>query len=602
MITEALQYHRAGLKVIPVFKKEDGSIRFPAWKKWSEGAEQSESDVKNLFAVDCWGLAILCTDGLEVIDIDVKQDPTKTIANDYFNEVVFSTGDSDLLPLCTSIKTKSNGYHLIYRTDKPEGNQKLTVKHGSPEAVIETRGVGGLIFAYPTPGYKVLRGSYEAINKISDEQRDGLITAAKVLSAFEPVQQTREVEREYKPTSAVDLTPWDDFNEKHDVRDIIERHGWKELPRSENSKYHYYSKPDSKSGDIHGVVVKGENIFFTFTTATVFAEQKGYTPYAVLTMLEYSGDFSRCAKELSSQGFGTKPEVVRKEQEAEAVKVMTKDTFDSFEGTKFDYHAEIKQVEATLVMHLNGKTYDLAGQGMIAGVLGAKKSGKSLLTAMVMASRLSGRQQMVFEYKSKGKKVLYFDTEQSEFFYHRTQKLIYQMAGYRDNSPSYFAYCLRDGTPDQRVQFIDKKIRDAGNVELIVIDGLKDLCNDFNDITASAVTMQHLMTWSAITGALIIPVLHTTKTGGFARGHLGTELENKYDLGFTVSKDEESHIFKVKHRDSRFAPFPGFEFERNADGFPFMDGEQSEPEEIEPPEIYDAKVMPVYDDNEPIPF
>jgi hypothetical protein len=127
MITEALQYHRAGLKVIPVFKKEDGSIRFPAWKKWSEGAEQSENDVKNLFAVDCWGLAILCTDGLEVIDIDVKQDPTKTIANDYFNEVVFSTGDSDLLPLCTSIKTKSNGYHLIYRTDKPEGNQKLTV-------------------------------------------------------------------------------------------------------------------------------------------------------------------------------------------------------------------------------------------------------------------------------------------------------------------------------------------------------------------------------------------------------------------------------------------------------------------------------------------
>ena len=63
-----------------------------------------------------------------------------------------------------------------------------------------------------------------------------------------------------------------------------------------------------------------------------------------------------------------------------------------------------------------------------------------------------------------------------------------------------------------------------------------------------------------------------------------------------------SNLQYLKHRDSRFAPFPSFEFKRNADGFPFMDGEQSEPEDIEPPEIYDAKVMPAYDDNEPIPF
>jgi archaellum biogenesis ATPase FlaH len=601
MITEALQYHKAGLKVIPVFKKEDGSIRFPAWKKWSEGAEQSENDVKNLFAVDCWGLAILCTDGLEVIDIDVKQDPTKTIANDYFNEVVFSTGDSDLLPLCTSIKTKSNGYHLIYRTDKPEGNQKLTVKHGSPEAVIETRGVGGLIFAYPTPGYKVLRGSYEAINKISDEQRDGLITAAKVLSAFEPVQQTREVEREYKPTSAVDLTPWDDFNEKHDVRDIIERHGWKELPRSENSKYHYYSKPDSKSGDIHGVVVKGENIFFTFTTATVFAEQKGYTPYAVLAMLEYSGDFSRCAKELSSQGFGTKPEAVRKEQAKEVI--LKGDAFANLEATRFDYNANVKEEEATLTMTYNNRTHKIGGQGMIGGILGPKKSGKSLLTAMVVAARLSGKRKLVFDYVSQGKKVLYFDTEQSAFFYHLTQKFIFNMAGFRDNSPVYEAYHLRRATVEERVAFIDMVIeRNAGNIELIIVDGLVDLCKNFNDENASRDTVQTLMDWSDKSKAMILTVLHTTKVGGYAQGHLGSTLEKKYDFGWTVSKDDDTHTFRVKHRDSRFAPFPSFEFERDQDGFPFMDGEQSEPEEVGPPEIYDAKVMPAYDDNEPIPF
>ena len=598
MLSTALEYHKAGLKVIPVYKADSG-VRFPRWKHWSEGEPQTELDVKKLFSSPSWGLAILCTDGMEVIDIDVKADPTKTISEDYFNEVVFSTLDVDLLKTCVTIKTKSDGYHLVYRTNKAEGNQKLTVKNSSPEAVIETRGTGGLIFAAPTPGYKVLRGSYQDIKTLTDQQRDGLINSAKTLNEIEIIETPPTVNKTYSVKNE-DTTPWDDYNNSHSVSEVIEGYGWTELVRSENSKYRYYSKPNSKSGDLHGVVVKSSDIFFTFSTATDFKEQKGYTAYAALTVLKYNGDFSACAKDLAYQGFGKKQESAR--EESPAVKVMTKDTFDSFEGTKFDYHADIKQVEATLVMHLNGKTYDLAGQGMIAGVLGAKKSGKSLLTALVMASRLSGKQQMVFEYKSKGKKVLYFDTEQSEFFYHRTQKLIYQMAGYRDNSPLYSAYCLRDGTPDQRVQFIDQKIKEAGNVELIVIDGLKDLCNDFNDITASAVTMQHLMTWSAMTGALIIPVLHTTKTGGYARGHLGTELENKYDLGFTVSKDEESHIFRVKHRDSRFAPFPSFEFERDENGFPFMDsGFVQDVEPIEEQKVYQASVSPANEEEE-IPF
>ena len=108
--------------------------------------------------------------------------------------------------------------------------------------------------------------------------------------------------------------------------------------------------------------------------------------------------------------------------------------------------------------------------------------------------------------------------------------------------------------------------------------------------------------WSAKTGALIMPVLHTTKTGGYARGHLGTELENKYDLGFTVSKDEDSHIFRVKHRDSRFAPFPSFEFERDENGFPFMDsGFVQDIEPIEEQKAYQASVSPAEDEEE-IPF
>lgn len=598
MLEYALKYHKAGLVVVPAYRADSGRVTFPkGWSSYGTDREQSEQEVRRMFSGSYWGLAIVCTDGMEVIDIDTKADPTKKIADEYFDEIVFSSDNEKLLSECTKVKTKSDGYHLIYRTNNPGGNTKLTIKPGSPEAVIETRGVGGLIFAAPTPGYKVLQGTYEDIKMISDSERDCLIGAAKRLSVIEPLQLPRELEKKY-PSSPIESTPWDDFNQKNDVRDLIEQHGWSELPRLENSKYHYYNKPGSSSGEIHGVVVKGENIFFTFTTATVFQEQKGYTPYAVLAMLEHSGDFSACARDLVSRGFGARPE---KPQIVEAVNKGKEDTFAQLEATRFDFNAQVKEEPATLLMHHNGRSYKIGGQGMIGGVLGPKKSGKFLLTALVMASRLSGKKKLVYEYISQGKKVLYFDTEQSSFFFHRTQRFIFEMAGYRDNSPAYEAYHLRRASVKERIAFIEKKIYESGPVELIVIDGVVDLCENFNDETASAYTIQKLMEWSDRSGAMLLTVLHTTKVGGYAQGHLGSTLEKKYDFGFTVSKDEETHVFRAKHRDSRFAPFPSFEFERDEKGFPFMDGPfdaEDPPDELP----YNPIIAPLTKEEITIPF
>lgn len=603
MLNSALEYHQAGLQVVPVLQMEDKSIRFRgSWKKW-QTQKQTEQEVKDLFAEPCWGLAIVCTDGMEVIDIDVKHDPQRTIANQYFDEVVFMADDPQLLRKCTTVETKSGGWHIIYRADNRERNQDLAFRKESKEAVIETRGNGGLVFAAPTPGYKVRTGSYTDLPKLTDRERDFLVNSAKVLNAREVVSAPKQ--RQVQPKqSDKDLTPWDDYNSQHDVRDLIERYGWTELPRQENSKYYYYNKPGaSSSGDVHGVVVKGENVFFTFSTATEFDSEVGYTPYGVFAVIEHSGDFSAAAKELIKQGYGAASTEKTQQESLETPSAQTESVSAFVKSTRFSIHKEYKEQKATLTLTTAGKEYKIAGPGMILGILGKKKSGKTVISNAIASSALSGRHFLGLNYQSKGMRKLFFDTEQSAFWFGKTQQRIYRMAGMHDDPHTYEAYHLRRLSVKQRLQAIDEIIK-GDPVELIFLDGLVDICEDLMDSKKSKETLEHLLRWSDETNALIATVLHETKSMGFARGHLGTELENKYDHGLTVEKDQYEPNFKFKCRDSRFSPHPVVDFTRDERGWPVLLGDdmQAEQEEPEPALAYTGVDMPVADDSDDIPF
>ena len=55
-LTTATEYHAAGLKVIPFYKRQDGSVTFPPdYAKYRD--EQTPDDIKNLFTTDSSGIA-----------------------------------------------------------------------------------------------------------------------------------------------------------------------------------------------------------------------------------------------------------------------------------------------------------------------------------------------------------------------------------------------------------------------------------------------------------------------------------------------------------------------------------------------------------------
>jgi len=621
MLSAALHYHEAGLKVVPVYRSEEGQIAFAGgWEKYRQG--QSREDVERAFTrpqvtthkggavCQLWGLAILCTDGMEVIDIDTKQDPKRSIDREYFDEVVFGSDGGDLLGKCVIVSTKSGGKHIVYRADNVDGNKKLASRKENPkEAVIETRGRGGLIFAFPTPGYELEQGSYTVIPKLSDNERDELINAALRLNeVVEPVRIPRPTKRQ--PSVNEGLTPWDDYDQQTDVRALVEAAGWKQV--RENPTFAYYNRPGAKNPrGIDASVHKSDNYFYPFSTSTQFEAQKGYGPYAFLAVDQFGGDFAECARSLREQGYGeqmTAPVEGFEQARAEQIEKKQDDLLSFLRSTRFSIKNPPKEEAATLHLHNGGRTYKIGGRGMMGAVVGKQKSGKSLITSCITASALGGGRQLGLEYQSQGKRKIFFDTEQSLYFYGKTQQRIYQLAGLRDDPSTYETYHLRRLSIPERVEAIELILSQPGEIELVVIDGVVDLCTNFNEEKPSIATVEKLMQWSDRTGAMLLTVLHTTKAAGYMRGHLGTALQNKVDFAFEVSRDPELNSYEVSCRESRFAPFDSFHFYRDEYGMPYLEGDepdQDDPADYDQPEpAYNPTITaPVEIDTEQeIPF
>jgi hypothetical protein len=137
----ALEYHAAGLKVIPWKNDLDPKKQFPAWKKYREG--QTAEDVEKLFAQPHERLCILCTDDIEAIDIDLKADPKQTIVTEFLDLCQQDETAAAALAKCVLVRTKSKGMHIVYRASNVEKNQKLAYRAKGEEAIIETRGSAG---------------------------------------------------------------------------------------------------------------------------------------------------------------------------------------------------------------------------------------------------------------------------------------------------------------------------------------------------------------------------------------------------------------------------------------------------------------------------
>ena len=301
----ALQYHASGLKVIPGYVNSKGKVSFAeGWGAYREG--QTIEQVKDLFSKPCTRICILCTDNMEAIDIDVKADPAGTIETEFFDLCREDETAANALQKCVQVRTKSGGWHIIYRAANVEGNQKLAHRKNCEEAMIETRGRGGLIFAAPSIGYAIQQGNYTAIPMLTDTERNTLISIARLLD--ERTNDAPTLERAPAQTTN-GQTSWDAFNQRHTVEEMAEQYNWRVVSRSGDKLY--LNRPGAKNTRNTDAVIlttrSGSRRFYCHTTSTAYNPQQLYTAFGMYAVEEHRGDIKAAAKALQLQGYGTPP-------------------------------------------------------------------------------------------------------------------------------------------------------------------------------------------------------------------------------------------------------------------------------------------------------
>jgi len=246
-------------------------------------------------------------EGLEVIDVDLKVLPTLKEQADFWNDL--KTFLSDNIPEFEEkfviYKTVNNGYHILYRCSKIEGNKKLAKLEGHEQAIIETRGLGGYVFIYDK---KVSEKDYLQIQEISELERDILISVCKTYN-FEETKSKRSEEfktepKEYRESK---LTPWEDYNNKTSIFDLISDDF--KIVRQLSDKF--IIKRNNANSMHSGYIYKDSGCMYLFSTGTIYPNEELITPFKAFTIKYYNSNFSKAASELYSRGFGErKREVV----------------------------------------------------------------------------------------------------------------------------------------------------------------------------------------------------------------------------------------------------------------------------------------------------
>lgn len=245
-------------------------------------------------------------DDLEVIDIDLKVFSTTSEKNNFWNEFLSILKDAifDFDKKFVIYKTKNAGYHILYKTKRVGGNQKLAKLKDHKEAIIETRGKGGYVFMYPES--KVSDLSYFEVQYISDADWNTIMKISQSYNYIEPKVDTEpKIKKVY---AGGGLTPWEDFNNQTSIWSVISDDFT--VVRDFTNKT--FIKRIGSLNYHSGIIYKNENLLWLFSTGTIYPHEKQISPYVAFTYKYHNGDFSASAKDLYNQGFGDR---IKKELE-----------------------------------------------------------------------------------------------------------------------------------------------------------------------------------------------------------------------------------------------------------------------------------------------
>jgi Bifunctional DNA primase/polymerase, N-terminal. len=498
---------------------------------------------------------------LEVIDIDHKYDLTGNLVNDYF-KLIHDT-DPDLFNSLYIARTPSNGYHIYYRCEVIEGNQKLAKRPTTDEerqanpreqvkVLIETRGEGGFIVCPPTRGYEPWQKN--EIPTISVSQRDFLINAAR--SFNEVYDVAREPRQQYTKESPWEIAPWTEYDQRGDIVELLEKHDWR-IDRKVEPRI-YFTRPGKDKG-VSGDYNKTLRLFKAWSTSqNTFEESKAYSHTAVYALLECGGDFSKACEQLVALGYGkrkpvTLPYGAHLSTEQESLKV-SRPAGSPTPGHPQVYNGSIHPLGTRKVAEPEKTPEELfkavyipnwenrpepkpalvllGGTGLlthqnIVGVIAAPGMGKSSCVESIGANLLNPEcDSMGFTVDPSCNGILIIDNERTDADVWNSYYRIHKRAGLdrnADTSKITLAGLRFVARLDDRKKIIEQLIIEK-QPSIVIIDGAGDLVQDTNNLEQAMECRVWMRDLTVRHKVSIITTLHPNPTSNKPRGHQGSEI------------------------------------------------------------------------------
>jgi hypothetical protein len=179
-----------------------------------------------------------------------------------------------------------------------------------------------------------------------------------------------------------------------------------------------------------------------------------------------------------------------------------------------------------------------------AVISGLPKSGKSTFVSSIVAS--SFIEDDIFGMKLKTLpqrgRVCYIDTESSQHDFYSHMTRIKNLAKLTELPNTFDAFCLRKEDPGTIKKMIDSYLNQTPDCSIVIIDGLLDLCLDFNDIVECRMIVNWLKNITTVHNLFLLGILHTGKRDGQTLGHLGSNTDRWSQSTLEVKKDDQGNF------------------------------------------------------------
>jgi hypothetical protein len=553
-------------------KKKDakeGGFVFPKWSNYksplSEADFEHEAEDIKKRAGEVWGIAVKCTNGLEILDFDLKHDPQKTVYSDFCT--ILKQYDPGLFAKVAIQATKSGGYHFwYYCPDSISPNIQLAKKAGASGYCIETRGNGGIAFVHPSPGYEVLQGGIDVgvIPTITKAEKELLHAIAISLNEL----QTKEPEKGRGFTSGQKIQAIVDQVQSSGINFLDSYQNWflaaqalaNEFGEAGRGYFHAlsqyhpgYSREDSDKKFTNAIQTTRGNI--GFATIADIASRQGIK-YAETLAGRKSDiqEFANVAKRQEAKSGGSEPQSGKALNEyldkinSQSNKALQRGKIFKHKKPPFVY-IESAKGEKTGIVKANQVT-------TIQGGYGTHKSRIAETLAALLISEPTAKGDFLGFRKNisgPGNIVLYIDTEREtseelpEMVYN-----VHRIAGYEPGELSrhFILKTIADAPREIRLQIVKELVRGTREEMksrgihdwnlTVVLDVITDCVRSFNDEKEALGIFDFLKTMIDDTNVSIVAVIHENPGGtGKARGHIGTEAWNKSSVVMALAKESE---------------------------------------------------------------